>query len=86
MTIMQSDIIRYLDAQFRGCRYELIGDDVVRVTDKNGKIWNLTCNLFSDIMDKSTKQILATSDVPHDLNILSTQRPTKWVNNTEYFG
>ncbi|MBR1508146.1 MAG: hypothetical protein IJ619_09115 [Eubacterium sp.] len=86
MTVAQRDICNYLDTQFRGCQYELIGEGSVKVTDRGGKSMTFTCNLFGDIMDAETKEIVATSDLPHDLDKIGFQRPTKWENSIGYFG
>lgn len=80
MTNLQSDILQYLSIQFKGCHYDLIGDDKVKVTDRNGESMTFTCNLYGDIMDADTKEILAVSDLPHDLDKIGTKRPTKWEN------
>lgn len=58
MTNLQSDILQYLSIQFKGCHYDLIGDDKVKVTDRNGKSITFTCNLNGDIIDANTKKIL----------------------------
>lgn len=78
MTIAQRDICNYLDTQFQGCQYELIGESSVKVTNRDGKSMTFTCNLFGDIMDAETKEIVATSDLPHDLDKIGFQKPKKW--------
>ncbi len=86
MTIAQADIYKYLSTQFKGCRYESIGEYSVKVTDHTGQSMTFTCNLFGDIMDADTKEIVAISDLPHDLDKIGNQRPKNWTNSILYFG
>lgn len=40
----------------------------------------ITCNIFGDIVDISTgiKEIIAVSDIPHDLYEVDEQMPSEW--------
>ena len=88
MTIAQEDITRYIRTQFAGgYRINPEGEGVVRLTDKDGQTMRFTCNIFGDIMDADSKQIIAKSDLPHSLDRLSIYaRPKNWENTISYFG
>ncbi len=80
MTRAQSDIKRYIETQFAG-GYQLtpIGDYTLELEDMTGDTMRFSMNLFGDIIDADTKQILAESDLPHDLcRISTTARPQEW--------
>lgn len=80
MTRAQNDIKRYIETQFAG-GYQLtpIGDSVLELTDMTGETMRFACNVYGDIMDADTKQIIAESDLPHDLcRISTTARPQEW--------
>lgn len=88
MTRAQEDIKRYIETQFAG-GYQLtpIGDGVLELRDITGKTMRFTCNIFGDIMDAKTKQIIAISDLPHDLSkVKLNARPQSWENQPSYFG
>lgn len=88
MTVAQLDIKRYIETQFAGgYRLAPIGDDAIELTDITGQKMRFTCNIFGDIMDKDTRQIIAISDLPHNLDLLrETARPESWTNQPSYFG
>lgn len=87
MTKAQETIIKYLKTQFIGVRYIPDGNDVVIVRDKNGDEMWFALNLYGDILDAKTGEIVATSDLPHDiLQIGVSAEPTKWSNSLKYFG
>lgn len=85
MTKAQSIILRYLKTQFEGVTYGYIGDDKVIVTDYTGKSMTFTMNVFCDIMDCKTREIIAVSDLPHDLTKIGTKLPHSWKNQPSYF-
>lgn len=39
---------------------------------------NLTINLFSDIMRKEPREIIAVSDLPHDLDLIGAKLARSW--------
>ena len=81
MTPAQQDITRYLRGQFEGVKLEPIREAIVRMTDKGGTTKDYTANIYGDIMDAETKEIVAISDLPHTLDALPiTARPTSWEN------
>ena len=87
MTKGQETIIRYLKTQFIGVRYIPDGNDVVIVRDKAGAEMRFTLNLYGDIMDATTREIIAVSDLPHDiLQIGVSAEPKTWSNSLQYFG
>lgn len=88
LTIAQEDIKRYIATQFKG-GYKLtpIGDYTLELMDITGETMRFTMNLFGDIMDADTQQIIAVSDLPHHLDkIKTTARPENWTNQPAYFG
>lgn len=87
-TVAQQDIERYIQTQFAG-GYHLkeIGDFIIELEDFRGDTMRFTMNLFGDIMDADTKQIIAISNLPHTLGRLAiSDRPTSWENQPSYFG
>ena len=86
MKIAQEDILRYLRDRDPGCRYELVSGSRVRVFDQMGGSRTYTSNIYSDIMDAETREIVAVSDVPHDLEMVDRQRPKSWTSSTSNFG
>lgn len=86
MTIAQKCIIQYLNTQFDDVKMTPIGDSEVTVTDYKGDTMTFTINVFCDIVDASTGEIIAKSDLPHDITKVGYQTPKKWVNNPSYFG
>lgn len=86
MTRAQEAIKRYLQTQFTAVRYTPEGTDRVRVTDYTGKSMVFSMNIFCDILDARTKQVIAESDLPHDLSKIGTTMPKSWKNLPAYFG
>lgn len=87
MTKAQEWICRYLDTQFTGVKYEIRGDAYVAVIDSKGAEMLFTMNIYADIMDANTKQIIAVSDCPHTIDTLTdSDEPTRWENQASYFG
>ena len=86
MTETQEDILRYLITQFKLCYYDLNEADKVKVMDQHGASMTFTSNEFGDILDADTEQIVAISDIPHDIDKIGSRRPTKWENSIGYFG
>lgn len=82
MTKIQEIILAYVKTQWdmTGITVHLEGDSMVVITDSTGDTLELTTNLYGDIMDASTKKILAASNLPHDLRKLNKQdMPTSWL-------
>lgn len=87
MTKGQETIIKYLKTQFVGVRYIPKDNDIVIVRDKTGVEMGFTLNLYGDILDVTTREIVATSDLPHDiLQIGVSAEPKAWSNSLKYFG
>lgn len=82
MTNAQRFISKYIDQNISGSvKKEFKDDGTVKITDKHGESMSFTCNLFGDIMDAKTKNILAESNLPHDLDKLNPGAvPTSWRN------
>ena len=82
MTKVQEIILAYVKTQWdmAGIQVGLKGDDVVVVTDSNGDKLELTTNLYGDIIDVSSKKILAASNLPHDIRKFNPEDvPTSWL-------
>lgn len=82
MTRVQEIIVAYVKTQWdmAGIHVGLKGDDVVVITDSVGDTLELTTNLYGDIMDVSSRKILAASNLPHDIRKLNPEdRPTSWL-------
>ncbi len=81
MTKTQELILRYLNTQnFEGST-KAVGDYIVEVTDQSGTVKRLTMNLFCDIMDADTQEVVAESDAPHSMDKLARnlyQVPKSW--------
>lgn len=81
MTNGQRFICSYLNSKFGAgtIRKKLLGNSEVKVTNRKEDSITVSCNIFGDIMISGTKTILATSDLPHDLNKVSLfAEPTAW--------
>lgn len=81
---------RYLSQRFHLDKVRMydIGSGTVQLIDENGEHMNFTCNLFGDIMDADTKEIIAESNCTHNLDKLAqniTQEPTAWTDSYKYF-
>lgn len=82
MTKSQEIIVAYVKTQWdlAGIHVGLEGDDVVVVTDSNGDKLELTTNLYGDIIDVSSRKILAASNLPHDIRKFKQgDVPTSWL-------
>ena len=86
MTKGQETIIKYLKTQFVGVRYIPKDDDIVIVRDKSGAEMQFTLNLYGDILDAATREIVAVSDLPHDILQIGVSDPKTWTNSLQYFG
>lgn len=87
MTKGQEIIVKYLRTQFVGVRYTADGSDVIVVHDRTGNSMKFTVNLYGDIMDYDTRQVIAKSNLPHDLAALDMgAEPISWENQRSYFG
>ena len=83
----QKSILKYIKTQFKGVRVRPIGEDRLQVTDSKGGKLNLSLNLYGDILDADTKQVIAKSDLPHSMDELKVhEMPKSWDNCPEYFG
>ena len=84
MTIAQEDICRYLRTQPSVVHMEPIRETVVRAWDQNGTTTDYTENLYGDIMNAETKEIIAISDLPKTMETLASRdRPTRWENRPD---
>lgn len=82
MTKSQEIIVAYVKTQWdmAGVQVGLKGYDVVIITDSTGDKLELTTNLYGDIIDVSSRKILAASNLPHDIRKLNPEdRPTSWL-------
>lgn len=82
MTRVQEIILDYVKTQWdlAGIHVGLEGDDVVVVTDSTGDKLELTTNLYGDIIDVSSRKILAASNLPHDIRKFKQgDVPTSWL-------
>lgn len=82
MTQSQEIIVAYVKTQWdmTGIKVKCQGDDVVVITDSTGDTLELTTNLYSDIMDVSSRKILAASNLPHDIRKFNPEdKPTSWL-------
>jgi hypothetical protein len=57
-SIAQYIILRWIDKNFIGVDTELIGSDKVKMTDCKGESMTLTINIFEEIMNADTREIL----------------------------
>lgn len=82
MTRAQEIIVAYVETQWdmTGIQVGLKGYDVVVITDSTGDTLELTTNLYGDIIDVSSRKILAASNLPHDIRKLNQEDvPTSWL-------
>jgi len=82
MTRAQEIIVAYVETQWdmTGIQVGLKGYDVVVITDSTGDTLELTTNLYGDIIDVSSRKILAASNLPHDIRKLNPEDvPTSWL-------
>ena len=86
-TTAQKDLLKYVKTQFTGVRVRPVGENGLEVIDGKGDTLTLSMNIYGDVMDADTKQIIAKSDLDHDLDRLPMNaRPKAWENCPEYFG
>lgn len=83
MTTAQKWILKYIRQNFdtKNIQCTLVGSGSIEVTDAAGKTTLLSVNLFGDIMNVKTKEILAVSDAAHDLDKLlqnPKEEPVHW--------
>lgn len=78
MNILQEDIIKYTKTDPAILAAVPCNEFDVVVEYRDGTRGRLTGNLYGDIMNADTKQIIAVSDVPHSLTKCGHIRPTKW--------
>lgn len=81
MTRAQECICKYVHKNFHAQSVEIvpIGDDKIMVKDHSNESMVLTINIFGDIMDADTKTVYAISDLPHQLDKLTDNFPTNWM-------
>lgn len=82
MTTVQEIILTYVKTQWdmAGIQVGLKGYDVVVITDSTGDTLELTTNLYGDIIDVSSRKILAASNLPHDIRKFNPEdKPTSWL-------
>lgn len=82
MTKSQEIIVAYVKTQWdmAGVQVGLKGDDVVIISDFTGDKLELTTNLYGDIIDVSSRKILAASNLPHDIRKFNPEdKPTSWL-------
>lgn len=74
MTRAQEMIINYINQQFVPGSVEIIpiGESHVKITDKNKESLTFTVNIFGDIIDADTNNVVAKSD--------SIFYPETWTN------
>lgn len=82
MTTVQEIILTYVKTQWdmAGIKVKCQGDDMVVITDYTGDSLKLTTNLYGDIIDVSSRKILAASNLPHDIRKFNPEdKPTSWL-------
>lgn len=87
MTQAQNMIMMYIKTQFidNAISTTPIGDSTIEIKDNTGATMRFTCNIYGDIMDADTKEIIAEADTPHSLQGIGNKMPTKWNNSYKYF-
>lgn len=80
MTAVQKSIQKYIDANFYPGSVELtlVGNDKIKVTDKEENNMTLSLNLYGDIIDTDTESIYAISDLPHNFPRHEGVLPQNW--------
>ncbi|MEE8837182.1 MAG: hypothetical protein SOH80_09505 [Eubacteriales bacterium] len=76
LTIAQKLLIRYC----RQRNYQEIlptGSAGVRAVDAEGRIRDLTINIYGDVMDQRTRKMIAEGNTSHDL-LKVYETPTEW--------
>ena len=82
MTRVQEIIVAYVKTQWdmSEIKVKCQGDNILVITDSVGDKLELTTNLYGDIMDVSSRKILAASNLPHDIRKLKKgDVPTSWL-------
>lgn len=88
LTRVQECIVNYLKTQFHEGVVTMTpkGDSSIILIDRTGAEMIFSANIYCDILDGDTGQLIATSDVPHTLDAVGTVLPKSWTNNPAYFG
>ena len=87
MTVGQEDLLKFITTYYKGATADIIGNPAVKVTTQDGKEMFFTMNIYEDILDATTKEVVAVSDLPHDLDkIRLYARPGSWTPNPAYNG
>jgi len=82
MTRVQEIIVAYVKTQWdmSEIKVKCQGDNILVITDSVGDKLELTTNLYGDIIDVSSRKILAASNLPHDIRKLNQEDvPTSWL-------
>ena len=82
MTRVQEIIVAYVKTQWdmSEIKVKCQGDNILVITDSVGDKLELTTNLYGDIMDVSSRKILAASNLPHDIRKFKQgDMPTSWL-------
>ena len=87
MTVGQEDLLKFITTYYKGATATITGSATVKVTTQDGKEMFFTMNIYEDILDATTKEVVAVSDLPHDLDkIRLYARPGSWTPNPAYNG
>lgn len=87
MTVGQEDLLKFITTYYKGVTATIIGNPTVKVTTQDGKEMFFTMNIYEDILDATTNEVVAVSDLPHDLDkIRLYARPGSWTPNPAYNG
>lgn len=87
MTVGQEDLLKFITTYYKGATATIIGNPTVKVTTQDGKEMFFTMNIYEDILDATTNEVVAVSDLPHDLDkIRLYARPGSWTPNPAYNG
>lgn len=78
MTKAQIILKKWIDENFKEVHIEFPTADTAKITDKKGEAMTVGLNLYCDILEIPSKKILATSDLPHDVNLVGNKIPQYW--------
>lgn len=79
MTKAQIILKKWIKTQFTDeVEIEFPTDATATITDKNGESMTISLNLYCDILEVPSKKILATSDLPHDMELVEDKIPQSW--------
>lgn len=78
ITNEQKNILNYLETRYLGCQFDIVGKTIIKIKDTEGKTKVFTCNPYGDILDADTNEIIAISDLPHDIEKIGTKKPSRW--------